>query len=171
MIYSVRLSLRNMLRVPGLMHPVVSRTWTPEQSAVLATVLVGVQTNESAELLYSYLRKQSIQGAELPKVVAHIARFTLPNEVTEVVELAKARSGDSMLSNWTVYNAVQKGISQRGGKEPENMAHWGRDIASNILNAKKSGHIDRSKKWISTSTCGSSLSRWRVNTKCRNSNQ
>lgn len=146
MIYSVRLSLRNMLRHPELMHAVVSGSWTPEQSAVLATVLVGVQTNESGELMYSYLKKQSITGAELPKVVAHIARFTLPNQATEVVELARTRSGDSMMNNWTVYTAAQKGISQRGGKEPENMSQWGRDIASKILNFKNPDTSTEAKK-------------------------
>jgi putative heme-binding domain-containing protein len=137
MIYNVRLTLRTLLRNPALMHEVAAKTWPLDQAAVLATVLVGVHSNESGELLYSQLKAQAVEKAELSKTVTHITRFTNANALDQVIALAKLRAGDNTENEWNVFAAAQKGLSQRGAREPQLMEDWGKQIATAMLNAKK----------------------------------
>ncbi len=137
MIYSIRLAMRTLLRTPSLMHEVAARSWLPDQAAVLATVLVGVQTNESGELLFKHLKSQPVDDKELSKVVTHITRFVQSKNLEEVVLLAKTRSADNTETNWNVFVAVQKGLSQRDAKEPPIMNDWGKQLAVKILSLNK----------------------------------
>lgn len=137
MIYNVRLTLRTLLRHSALMHEVASKTWPLDQAAVLATVLVGVHSIESGELLYSQLKAQPVEMPELPKTVTHITRFTKADALDNVIELAKLRAGDNTENEWNVFAAAQKGLSQRGAREPKLMEEWGKKIATAMLNIKK----------------------------------
>ncbi len=134
MIYTIRLTLRNLLRNEALMASVVSRSWTPEESAVLATVLPGVQTPAAASLLYRYAAEHAFpDNREAAKAFTHIARFIPNNQLNQVLETGREKGKKEPELNFTIFKAIQDGIVRRGGTEPAALTQWGKDVAVQIL--------------------------------------
>ncbi len=134
MIYTIRLTLRNLLRNEALMAAVTSRTWSDEEAAVLATVLTGVQTPASASLLYSYAAEHELpDDRETSKAFMHIARFIPQDQLNRVLETGKKKGKKDKELDFTIYKAIQDGMVRRGGAEPPAITHWGKEIALGIL--------------------------------------
>lgn len=134
MIYTLRLTVRNLLRNEPLMKQVASRQWPQEDAAFLVTVLAGVQTAESGKFLYSYLKNQSLPKDKLPKAFLHIARFIPDEGMDQVIATAKQQSmGDADLQ-YLIFNQLQDGVGRRGGKEIMQMQEWGKSLAVDLIN-------------------------------------
>lgn len=136
MIYTLRLTLRNMLRHEVLMNEVAARQWTNEEAAILSTVLVGVQSPVAAGFLYNVIKlDQPIEDRELAKAFTHVARFISPNELPNVFETGMTRGKNNSNLDFQIYKAIQDGIVRRGGKETPAFTAWGNTLAKGILAA------------------------------------
>ena len=135
LIYTERLVLRNLLRNENLMKQVVSQSWLPEDGAVLASVLPGVQTAASGQFLFNYLKTDTLRKDELEKAFKHVAQFVPDANLNELVSVAKMRGkGDANLE-YVIFRQVQEGIARRDAKENEQMQQWGKTLAKQLLPA------------------------------------
>lgn len=135
MIYTLRLTLRNLLRNESLMKEVASKQWQKEDAAVLVTVVIGVQTPESGKFLYNYVKNQSLSDGELPKAYMHIARFIPADSMSRVIATAREQGGRSIDLEYTVFKQLQEGYARRAGKENQSMQEWGKALAVKLMNA------------------------------------
>ena len=133
MIYTLRLTLRNLLRHESLMKEVAARKWRNEDAAVLATVLPGVQTPESGIFLFNYVKNQPLSADKLPKAFMHIARFIPANQMDQVITNAREQGSKSLDLEFAIFRQLQEGIARRGGKENTKMQDWGRSLAANLV--------------------------------------
>jgi putative membrane-bound dehydrogenase-like protein len=134
LIYTLRLMLRNLLRIEPLMKEVVSKQWENEDAAVLATVLTGVQTPESGKFLFNYVKNQTLSRDELPKAFLHIARFIPDDQMNEVTITARQQGSKDVDLEYAIFKQLQEGIARRGGKENAQMQDWGKALAVNLIN-------------------------------------
>jgi putative heme-binding domain-containing protein len=133
LIYTLRLTLRNLLRNESLMKEVVSRQWKNEDAAVLSTVVIGVQTPESGSFLFNYVKNQRLSEEQLPKAFQHIARFVPDGQMSQVVAIAKEQSGESVDLEYAVFQQLQEGLARRGVKENTQMQEWGKGLAVKLM--------------------------------------
>jgi len=142
LIYTIRLTLRNMLRHEHLMNEVANKTWQKEDAAVLATVLVGVQTSASATFLYNYLKANDVTKEEFPKVFMHITRFIPAAQLNDVIITGMNKGAKDADLNYTIFKSIQDGIVRRGGKESTQLQEWGKTLALNTINQSTNSKID-----------------------------
>jgi putative heme-binding domain-containing protein len=141
MIYTIRLCLRNLLRHEFLMNEVASKQWQNEDAAVLATVLVGVQTPSSATFLYNFIKTNDVSKEEFPKVFMHIARFIPDAQLNNVIATGNEKGSKDADLDYTIFKSIQDGIVRRGGKETAAFNIWGKKLAMKVFDEMKSGKI------------------------------
>jgi putative heme-binding domain-containing protein len=143
LIYTIRLTLRNLLRNEYLMTAVASKQWTNEDAVVLSTVVEGVQTPESGKFLYNYVKSQTVPKEKLPKAFMHIARF-IPNEqIGEVINTARQRGTGDIDLEYSIFRQLQEGIARRGEKEKTEMREWGKALAVALINKDSNVKISK----------------------------
>ncbi|MBX3253201.1 MAG: HEAT repeat domain-containing protein [Chitinophagaceae bacterium] len=148
MIYTIRLTLRNMLRHEFLMNEIAGKQWKNEDAAVLATVLVGVQTPASATFLYNYLKTNDVSKEEFPKVFMHIARFIPDAQLSGVITTGMEKGSKDADLDYTIFKSIQDGIVRRGGKETPQFQDWGKKLAMDVIDANKGSKIEGDQKNI-----------------------
>lgn len=144
MIYTIRLTLRNLLRNESLMKEAVARQWKNEDAAVLATVLPGVQTPESGKFLYNYIKSQKLPDDQLPKAYLHITRFIPEEYVVQVINTAKEQGHDDVNLEYEIFRQLQAGMARRGGKEPSEMQEWGKALSIKLMTTDGNVKMDLS---------------------------
>lgn len=133
MIYTIRLCLRNLLRHEFLMKEMAGKQWKNEDAAVLATVLVGVQTPASASFLYNYIRDNDVSKDEFPKVFMHMSRFIPDTQLDAVITAGIEKGNKDADLDYTIFKSIQDGIVRRGGKETAQFNEWGKKMAISVL--------------------------------------
>ncbi|MFT3747356.1 MAG: c-type cytochrome [Agriterribacter sp.] len=142
MIYTIRLCLRNLLRHEFLMNEMAARQWKNEDAAVLATVLVGVQTPASATFLYNYIKANDVSKEEFPKVFMHIARFIPDAQLNAVITAGTEKGSKDTDLDYTIFKSIQDGIVRRGGKETARFNEWGKKMATKVLDNIKGSKVE-----------------------------
>lgn len=141
MIYTIRLTLRNLLRNEALMKQIATRQWSDGDAAVLATVLAGVQTAPSAALLYNCVRQNVVSTKELPKAFMHITRFIPDVQLNKVITTGIEKGSTDTDLGYALFKSIQDGIVRRGGKETAALQDWGKKMATGILDNLKGSNI------------------------------
>ncbi|MCC6287945.1 MAG: c-type cytochrome [Chitinophagaceae bacterium] len=142
MIYTIRLCLRNLLRHEFLMNEMAGRQWKNEDAAVLATVLVGVQTPASATFLYNYIKGNDVFKDEFPKVFMHMARFIPDAQLNAVIAAGMEKGSKDADLDYTIFKSIQDGIVRRGGKETAQFNEWGKNMALKVFDSIKTGKVE-----------------------------
>lgn len=148
MIYTIRLTLRNLLRHGFLMNEVAGKQWKNEDAAVLATVLVGVQTPASVTFLYNYLKTNDVSKEEFPKAFMHIARFIPNAQLNEVIATGMQKGSKDADLDYTIFKSIQDGIVRRGGKETSQFQDWGKKLAVSVIDNNKNSKIEGDQRNI-----------------------
>lgn len=141
MIYTIRLHLRTLLRNEFLMKEVAARQWEQADAAVLSTVMVGVQTRESAVFLYNYLKDNDVAQDEFPKAFMHITRFIPAAQLNEVINLGMAKGTKGQDLDYSIFKSIQEGLVRKGMAESEPVQTWGKKLAAAILAEPKDGKL------------------------------
>lgn len=141
MIYTLRLHLRNLLCNDFLMKEVAAKQWSQQEAAVFSTVLVGVQTQESAVFLYNYLADHDVAKEEFPKAFTHITRFIPAAQLNDVVATGAAKGSKDGDLDYNIYKSIQEGFVRKGAPETEAFRNWGKKLAATILADPADGKI------------------------------
>lgn len=141
LIYTIRLHLRNLLRNEFLMREVAAGQWTQPEAAVLSTVMAGVQSGESAEFLYKYLKANDVAKDEFPKAFMHIARFIPSTQINDVIVTGIAKGSKDTDLDYKIFRSIQEGLLRKGAAQSEAMRNWGKKIAISILAEHKGAKL------------------------------
>lgn len=148
MIYTIRLTLRNMLRYSFLMNEIARKKWTNEDAAVLSTVLIGVQTPSSASFMFDYLKTNDVSKEAFPKAFMHITRFIPDTQLAEVIAMGMEKGSKDADLNYAIFKSIQDGIVRRGGKEATPLKEWGQKLAIEIMVQNRSSKIEGEESQI-----------------------
>ena len=131
--YTVRLKLRNLLREETMMQQIAERNWNKQQTEALADVMIGAENEAAGHFLYNYLQAADTPQERLPKQLQHAVRFVPARQVEEVVGLARQKTKKNPDQEFSVFQAVQEGLVQRGMDTHRAMTRWGSQLAENLF--------------------------------------
>lgn len=148
LIYTTRLILRNLLRQDFLMNQAASKQWKDEDAVILSTVLIGVESSSSAQLLFAYLKQQAKYTNEVPREFMHIIRFIPGGEVNDVVKIAKEKAEVNPEIEYKIFKSLRDGITRRGGEETAYIQDWGKSLVVKLMNKKEVINASREQDTI-----------------------
>lgn len=134
LLYTTRLSLRNLLRNEPLVKEVVAQDWDDRQASTLADVITGVHSPQAGIFLFNYLGAHTVPNEQLPRFLEHTARFIPESTLETVISTARKAHGQDMDASFNAFTAIRQGIAQRGVKEGPALSSWGESLARDILN-------------------------------------
>jgi len=143
LIYTARLSLRNLLRDNDLMRQVSPQNWDPEEAGYIAGTLVDVYSPEAAGFLSLYLKGNSLPGEKLRLAYQQIARYTPDQQLRDVVVEAQRKESD-VAAQALIFKGIQDGLAQRGSKNNNDLRAWGSAIAEDLLKKYPDASSDES---------------------------
>jgi putative heme-binding domain-containing protein len=151
--YVVRKSIRDQLRVPGVLGKVLGESLSSSDEQVLADVAMGIPNGDAATLLLRQLPKLSAQPNPTPSiadVLKHAARYAPESELPRLVEFASQRipaAGDGgfypeLERQFGLFLSVDDGLQQRGRGRPEAVRAWGTNLVWKFF-----GSLDAYHSW------------------------
>ena len=136
MIYTTRLTLRNLLRDEKLMRDAAVKKWQADDARVLSTVLVGVESPISASFMFNYLRDHDLPNDDLPRALKHVVRFVPAAKINEAVTMGIAKASKNEQQEANIFRNLRDGLASRGVKEPVQLENWAKQIVKRIMDKK-----------------------------------
>ncbi len=134
LIYTSRLILRNLLRDNQLMKQVVAKEWSADDAGYIVGTLVDVPSPEAAIFLDKFLAANTMQKGKTQLAWQQVARFIPQNQLEEVIQKAKSKTGSDVALNSQIFKGIKDGLAQRGGNaNAALMESWGGEIAEGLL--------------------------------------
>jgi putative heme-binding domain-containing protein len=135
LVYVLRKSLRDHLRVDGVASVVLLRKDLPE-AGILALADVALAVNSPAAssfLLRHFNRFADGKGPAASEVLQHAARHAVEEDLQTLVGLVEARFASDHSTRFSLFQSVEKGLQLRGLALPTAVREWGAGIVSNRL--------------------------------------
>src|SRR3546814_19383378 len=99
--------MRNLVREPALMAQASVRKWTGKDAGALCDVMTGINTEEAAAFILSYLKDhQALPDNELPGLLRHAARFGAPAASALLTATARERAGAALELQFRFFNEI-----------------------------------------------------------------
>lgn len=125
LIYTLRMTLRDRLKIPGTYDKAMAmENEHPEYAVWIADVSPGLPTPESAGYLLSYLRHQSLQCPRGDEFLRHIILHLPEDKLGAVPELLQGAADAPLASRLAVADIFSKAYRERGLVLPESAADW-----------------------------------------------
>ena len=142
LLYTTRLSLRNLLRNDPLLKEVVAKEWKQDDAASIAFVLIDVPSSPAAQFLYDYLSHYTIAKEKIPLAYKHVTRFIPESQLNTVISTAREKNAGDIDLNALIFQGIQEGMAQRGAKEnPKLFEPWGKEIAEGLIGKYPPGMV------------------------------
>ncbi|TDI67157.1 MAG: c-type cytochrome [Bacteroidetes bacterium] len=132
--YTTRQCLRDHLRNNQVMKYVTNTTWDESDSKTLADVMVGVNNLHAADFLLSHLEKFQESVSTLTLYTTHTAKYLPPSDLNKLLAILKLITEDDLDLQYQAFQSMQKGVTQSGGKVPDEGVKWAIGLASEFLN-------------------------------------
>jgi putative heme-binding domain-containing protein len=133
LVYTSRLTLRNLLRNKPLFDKVIAEKWEQKDAICLADVMVGVPSSESALFLFNYIDAYSLPTDNLEIAFQHIARYVPSDQLNMAINVAFQKKGNTLDSDFEIFKGLRKGVLQRGERENEQLIMWGKRLTKHLL--------------------------------------
>jgi putative heme-binding domain-containing protein len=135
LVYVLRKSLRDHLKVPALAEQVLAKNdWSAADQRAFADVAVAVQTPQAATLLLRQLSTLPEDGSpSVGDALRHAARFAPEGELTGLVEFTRTRFADRTEFQLALFKSVDQGLQQRGVQPPAPVRSWGAELVGRLL--------------------------------------
>ena len=150
--YVLRKSIRDQLRVTGVLRKVLAEPLSDSDEEVLVDVAMGIPNGDAATFLLRQLPKLSAQPNPTPSiadVLKHAARYAPEDQLPQLVEFASRRipeGGDGFYPElerqFSLFKSVDDGLQQRGRQRPETVRAWGTNLVWKFF-----GSLDTRQTW------------------------
>ncbi|GAB5521267.1 MAG: hypothetical protein RhofKO_35180 [Rhodothermales bacterium] len=131
--YTLRQALRDHLRDSDVLAEVMRMSWSDDDQALLADVMVGVDAPDAGRFLLGYLQNAEIEEDTFVPYLRHAARHIPASEASELVALVEMRYADDLDFQLTLFDALRDGYAQRGAALPNAATRWGRTLATHFI--------------------------------------
>ncbi len=132
--YATRQCLRDHMRNDKVMNYVTNSTWDESDSRTLADVMVGVDNLHAANFLLSHLEKFQEPASTLTLYTTHTAKYLPASDLKKLLAILKLITEDDLDLQYQAFQSMQKGVTQSGGKVPDEGVKWAIELASEFLN-------------------------------------
>jgi putative heme-binding domain-containing protein len=143
-----RMALRDQLRACDSWTQLSSESGSERDSRAFADVALGVPSAEAADYLMRHLRKYPEHGDMLMPSVQHIARYGKEPATTELVAFARGNEPRKLGHQLALFQAIQRGTQERGGKLAEPVRAWAGDLAHQLLASKNDRDVESGIKLV-----------------------
>jgi hypothetical protein len=134
--YTTRLSLRTLLRQERLAEAVAAQSWDAGDTEQLAGVMTGVPSAAAGQFLFRYVTAQAVPQDRLVPILQHVARYAAGSAMDPVVAFARQKFAGDLSTQYSLYNTLQQGLSQRGGQAGKSLLDWGAALAGSFIGSR-----------------------------------
>jgi putative heme-binding domain-containing protein len=131
--YTTRQCLRDHLRNNQVMKYVTNTAWDESESKTLADVMVGVDNLHAANFLLSHLEKFQESASTLTLYTTHTAKYLSASDLNKLLAILKLITEDDLDLQYQAFRSMQKGVTQGGGKVPDEGVKWAIELANEFL--------------------------------------
>lgn len=125
LIYTLRMTLRDLLKVPGSYAKAIAlENQHPEYATSIADVSLGLPTPESASYLLSYLRHQSLQCPRGDELLHHVILHLPEDKLRAVPDLLQGADDAPLTARVGIAENSAKAYRIRGLAMPKPAADW-----------------------------------------------
>jgi putative heme-binding domain-containing protein len=139
LLYVVRKSLRDQLRVNGVLDKLLTEKLGQQEVRTIADVSLGVTNAAAATFLLRQLPELSKAKNPTPSVadiLKHAARYAPESELGQLASFATARipaaygleQYQEIERQFSLFKSVDEGLQQRGRERPEAIRAWGTNL-------------------------------------------
>jgi putative heme-binding domain-containing protein len=135
LVHVIRMALRDQLVPASSMQRLGELSLGEPELAVVADVVPGVHSPESAAFLLGYLQTAALPRDAVARAVKYVARYLAPDRMDEMAEFARKQFSRDLDFQLALLKSLQEGAAQRGGSFTTGMRKWGEELASELLAA------------------------------------
>lgn len=160
LVHTIRMALRNQLQADGAFARLASLTLKDDEVRVVADVSLGLPSTEAGAFILQQIEKISGARELLMNYLRHAARHAPEPSLAALPDVAKARFGDDVDSQFLLFRAAQEGLAQRGAAIGTALQAWAGNLAENLL-----APVDEARTpWVSLllDPASQSASPWRL---------
>lgn len=137
LLHTVRIALRNQLRMPEGWKVASSK----QDKAAIADVAPGVPSRESAAFLLEHFQGTGSLLSDAANLVQHVARYGDAKMRQSLVAFAREEFKKDVFQQSQLFRAVERGTQEAAAPLPEDARAWGVDLARRLIGSKRSGDI------------------------------
>ncbi|MBL9138710.1 MAG: c-type cytochrome [Verrucomicrobiales bacterium] len=132
--YTVRRSLRNILRSDAVFEVVAARTdLTAADTRALLEVAMAVKSGISGRFVLRHLDVFGADREALRNALAHASRHVDATAIEALVEKVQRQRDGDLDFELSLFQSIQQGLRQRGGKAPVTVRSWSVDLSDRLL--------------------------------------
>ena len=151
LLYVVRKSLRDQLRMSGVLEALVAGELTEQEQQSITDVCLGITNSAAAAFLLQQLptlSKQKNPQPSIADVLKHAARYAPENELSKLAEFASQRIPASygleqyleLERQFALFKSIDEGLQQRGRARSESIRDWGTNLVWKFFGALDGYH-------------------------------
>jgi putative heme-binding domain-containing protein len=137
--HTVRMALRNQLRVPAVWSAV--DPGDPKISRAVADVALGVPSAEAAAFLPAHAAKHGGSAGVIASYARHTARYGSPEARKAMVEFCRKDSPGDAGRQGALLKAYQQGTQERGGRLDDDAKAWADGVVTRLLDSSNASSI------------------------------
>ncbi len=132
--YTLMIALRDHLKNETILRGVVDANWQIGQTSILMDAMSDVPSPLASEFLFNNLKEHEYPSERMVKYLEHVGRFIPEVQINEAISVIKEKFKNDPAAQFTLYQTIQTGLDQRGGKEnTEQMKAWAINFAMQFL--------------------------------------
>jgi putative heme-binding domain-containing protein len=151
LLYMVRKSLRDQLRMDGVLEKLLAENLPERDRRAIVDVSLGVTNSAAATFLLRQLPELSQLKNPSPSiadVLKHAARYAPESELDQLASFANARiptaygleQYQEIERQFSLFKSVDDGLQQRGRARPEAIRAWGTNLVWKFFSALDTYH-------------------------------
>ena len=131
----VRMSLRNQFQLPDVLTDFAARTPNPRDADAVASVCLGLSSEQAGHYLFDYVQHHSPKAADLAKYLRHAAGHLPAGRHKDLARLARDKVPDNLDLQLELFTAIRAGLQQQGGNVPDEVRDWGTELSTKLLDS------------------------------------
>lgn len=135
LVYVLRKSLRDHLKVPAIFEQVLAKQdWSEADQRAFADVALAVPTPQAASFLLARLGGLSDSTTPtLNDALKHAARYAPESDLPKLAEFVRTKFAAQNDFQLALFRSVDQGLQQRGLALPATLKSWGAELVGQLL--------------------------------------
>jgi putative heme-binding domain-containing protein len=133
--HTIRIALRNELRVPGALARLKPDELDRADAEALAETVLAVHAPAAADYLIHYIRDGEVDPQRVTDYLSHAARYSPPEAIDALAQLVRAHVGEDLDLQLGMFQSIQAGQAQRGIEDSPGLKRWAAELAAALLDS------------------------------------
>jgi hypothetical protein len=133
LMYTVRVAMRDHLRVPAIFDRARATAWNEGDSRAIADAASGIPSPDAARLLLAHLQRVSEPRDRMVHYLRHVARYAPAAETEPLAGLVRRSVPTDLDLQLDLHEVARSGIAERGEAMPASMRAWSESLVAHFL--------------------------------------